>query len=55
MDLREKMPANKKITKEKAKELYDVTIRMAAALENLMNERAGNEGEVIQGRKGPRI
>ena len=38
MDLRENMPANKKFAKEKAKALYDMTIKLAAALEALINE-----------------
>ena len=38
MDLRENMPANKKFAKEKAKALYDMTVKLAAALEALINE-----------------
>ena len=38
MDLREAMPANKKFEKEKVKKLYDMTVKLAAALEALINE-----------------
>lgn len=38
MDLRENMPANKKFASDKAKALYDMTIKLAAALEALINE-----------------
>lgn len=43
MDLRESMPANKKFTKEKIKNLYDMTINLAAAMEKLMNAGSADE------------
>ena len=44
MDLRETMPANKKFTREKTHQLYETTIKLAAALEKLMNEDEKDEG-----------
>ena len=44
MDLREMMPANKKFTREKTRQLYETTIKLAAALEKLMNEGEKDEG-----------
>ena len=44
MDLRETMPANKKFTREKTRQLYETTIKLAAALEKLMNEGEKDEG-----------
>ncbi len=43
MDLRENMPANKKFAKGKIKNLYDMTINLAAAMEKLMNAGEADE------------
>lgn len=44
MDLRQAMPPTRFAITARAKELYNLTIKLAAALEKLMNEGEKDEG-----------